>query len=182
MRKLFYIIVGLQIAFLLVQAGSTQIKLMRGKVVRLSTVPVDPRSLFMGHYAALSYDISRIDLAAMGQVDHAKQYTRDRTVYVLLQNDRRGLAKPSGVSLTMPSSDQGQLFIRGRIKHASGRGIWVDYGIDRYYIPEDKEDYVNSLMWGTNGRQRKIEVEAVLDRGGSATIRNLYVDGKPLGF
>ncbi|MBT3870270.1 MAG: GDYXXLXY domain-containing protein [Gammaproteobacteria bacterium] len=35
--------------------------LWTGAEIRLATAPVDPRSLFRGNYALLSYDISEID-------------------------------------------------------------------------------------------------------------------------
>jgi uncharacterized membrane-anchored protein len=58
----------------------------------------------------------------------------------------------------------------------------VDYGIERYFIPETKEDEVDRLRWGPGGRQRQIAVEVAVKGDGSGLIRRVLVDGKPLRF
>lgn len=171
-RRLFYIVVGLQLLFLIGIAVNAQITLARGRTVILKTVPVDPRSLFMGNYMILSYEISTINLKEVSQNDNIADYKPGKTVYVFLNEQKSG-ATPVLISLAKPIEENREPVIRGKITSRSSSTITVDYGIDRYYIPEKKEEAV----WNLRG---EITVEVALKSDGQAIIRRVMVNGKPL--
>ncbi|MCP3672495.1 MAG: GDYXXLXY domain-containing protein [Gammaproteobacteria bacterium] len=112
-----------------------------GSEIRVKSVPVDPRSMFRGNYARLSYKFSRIE---------RKQFLKDEelrngeVVYAVLKPTPDGLYELSQVVLGMPESG---VFIRGRVKSRRGwrrgwrRGVGsfqVSYGIEAFFAPKEK--------------------------------------------
>ena len=185
MRRLFYLIVTLQILFLLAEIASYETAIGRalkhGKVIALKVVPVDPRSLFMGNYMDLSYDISRIDLAKVphdAALDKSPEYEAF-PVYVWLRPQA-----PWAVIVkvtTDPPRDPQALYLRGS-GYRSSDGLAVDYGLERYYIPETASEKVERLTraWGTRAPQ--ISVEVVVTGKGKGLIHRVLANGKPLEF
>jgi uncharacterized membrane-anchored protein len=110
--------------------------LWSGREILLKTTPVDPRSLFRGNYARLSFDISSIAWAEMAD----KQLPRQgEIIYVRLKKNEEGLYEYDNASRT--KFKQG-LFIRGRVQNPVWmRGLGqaqVRYGIEAYFAPKDK--------------------------------------------
>jgi uncharacterized membrane-anchored protein len=181
MRIWFYVIVGLQLLFLVGQATKAEIGLGRGQMVTLRVVPVDPRSLFMGRYMNLAYDISTINLAAVPHREAVEAFGTGRTVYVGLTRGKPWAA-PRWVTISRPPPTGDLVYLRGRIRSYFGSAIRVDYGIERYFIPETKEQEANRLRRGPRGRRREITVEVSVQDDGSGLIRRVLVDGEPIGF
>ena len=181
MKKWMFIsVVGLQMVFLLAVAGFIQAKINSGQVVVLKVVPVDPRSLFMGNYMDLRYDISSVDLAKVPHSDKAELFTSYKVVYVTLQPDEKG-ARVANVGLSPPTD--GSLYMRGQIQWKTESTLNLIYGIERYYIPEVREEEVNQMGWDPDGQDLpKITVEVSVARDGTAYLLRVLKDGKPLGF
>ncbi len=59
-RRLFIVVIALQIVFLLGIVGYRESILALGRTAVLQTVPVDPRDLFRGEFVVLRYEISTI--------------------------------------------------------------------------------------------------------------------------
>ena len=59
-RLKFYLLIGLQLVFLLGLIGTKIYTLKTGTKILLEVVPVDPRDIFRGEYARLNYKISTI--------------------------------------------------------------------------------------------------------------------------
>lgn len=101
-----------------------------GTEIRLKTVPVDPRSLFRGNYARLSYDISRLPR----KLYKGQQTLRENELlYVSLVENKEGLFEASEIMLQPPDSD---LFIRGRLERrlwASSDNVRLRYGIEAFF-------------------------------------------------
>lgn len=130
------VIIVLQITVLAGEYLSAIYPLWTGEEIRLKTVPVDPRSLFRGNYARLSYEISTIT----GQdLREKKELRNGEIVYVKLKPSAHGLFVFDGVSLKKPG---GGPFIRGRIqgKHSLRDFVMYDvrYGIEAYFTPKKK--------------------------------------------
>ena len=133
--------IGLLLAMLL-QAGvlggeylSAAYPLWTGSEIRLKTLPVDPRSLFRGNYARLSYDISSIPATAF---DEFRPLRNGEVVFVTLKPGSGALYEFDGISLDRPESG---VFLRGRVmkRHFSAQaGIRVRYGIEAWFAPKDK--------------------------------------------
>lgn len=181
MKRWFYLVVGLQILFLLAEAANNEIALRRGQVVTLKVVPVDPRSLFMGNYMDLRYDISTIDLSSVRHEGPADLFRYRTTVYVGLI-PRKPWALARNVTVTPPSPEETMLYLRGRIADSYGSTITIEYGLERYFIPETAQERVKRLQWGWRGRPPQITAEVSVAKDGRGFIRRVLVDGKTLGF
>jgi len=193
MKRWFYLIVALQILFLLAEAAVNQIALSRGPVITLKCVPVDPRSLFLGNYMDLSYDISSIDLSKIEHDAPAEAFRHNRTVYVgLLPQKPWAVARK--LTISPPPPDKEIVYLRGRVTyrsfgHEPGERvpleIGVYYDLERYFIPEKKQKEVEQLQFGQlrrGGRPHEITVEVAIGWKGQGLIRRVLVDGKPLKF
>tara|TARA_R110002073_G_scaffold192824_1_gene351896 strand:- start:977 stop:1477 length:501 start_codon:yes stop_codon:yes gene_type:complete len=155
------------VAQLLVLGGmlvSASMPLWTGQEVRLATVPVDPRSLFRGNYARLSYEISQIESSMFPNLETLRH---GEVVYILL-NSHEGIAQLSGVSLEEPGD---QLFIRGRLQHPAANIDQqnVNYGIEAYFAPKQKAlaleaqlvtGGVAKVMLASNGKAALVELES----------------------
>jgi uncharacterized membrane-anchored protein len=173
-RRLFLGLVVLQTVVLLGWAATLELARARAALVRLEVVPVDPRDLLRGDYVALRYAISTLKDAQL--VGRRPEWSDvDQTVYV-------ALAPKDGVHVVAAASldrraltlGPGQLLIVGRLRHAAGSRassgpLGVEYGIERYYVPEGKGNL-------PPGRQ---EAEVALTADGRAFLARLFVDGKP---
>jgi len=182
MRRLFYVIVALQLLFLIGQAALNEITLRTADVVYLRIVPVDPRSLFMGNYMDLSYDISSIDLTRVS-VSGPRNRSGFRIAVFVGLRPSKPFARLVAVSNRMPSNPRGLVWLRGTVTGSWDRSMMrVEYGLERYYIPDGKEDEVAGLQWRREGRRRQITVEVAVRGDGIGFIRRVLVDGKPLPF
>ncbi|MBN2533310.1 MAG: GDYXXLXY domain-containing protein [Spirochaetales bacterium] len=108
-RYLFYILVGLQILFLLGMAGTRLFPLWFGKKILLKPLPVDPNDFFRGEYVRFAYELSTVSVE--------EAMTNDEIKVILKKDGRfwkavRALKKGEGIS----SSDPDTLFIKGRVK------------------------------------------------------------------
>ena len=181
MRRWFYLVVALQILFLVAEVGTNEMRLSRGRTVILRVAPVDPRSLFMGHYIWLSYDITSLDLRKVRCSSSIETSRPGATVYVGLLPEKPW-AKPVSVETSLDAGrDPAPVYLRGTVSYSHDSSISVDYGLERYYIPEAKREKANRMMWGLKGRPI-ITVEVVVDESGGSLIRRVLVNGKPLGF
>ena len=180
MRRWFYLLVALQLAFLLAQAGRSELDLRRGQVVVLKTAPVDPRSLFMGNYMRLGYEISRLDLSKLQHDSGLEEADWRQDVYVVLKPGKP-YAQPVRVTASPPKGEP-LPYLHGSVMYAEEKALQVEYGLERYYIPETRQEQVNRLAgWGTP-HPPEIAAEVVITHDGRGLIRRILVEGKPLGF
>ncbi len=135
------LIIGLSLVILL-QTGilamiyiNAHIPLWTGKPIVLKTRPVDPRSLFRGNYALLSYDISRIPAKEINALRTPRSNER---VYVRLTPGPDQVYTYQGLSFEKPESG---IFIRGRIQDHGQRttgSYRIRYGIEAFFAPKEK--------------------------------------------
>jgi uncharacterized membrane-anchored protein len=180
MKRGFYAIVVLQLLFLLGEAATNEMALRGGRVVTLRAHPVDPRSLFMGNYLALSYDdISTINLATIRRAEPAGAFRYGRTVYVGIE-PRKPWAIARVLTTSRPPRQATMPYLRGRVTGIYESTIDVQYGLERYFIPETVQRKVNRLQWAWGRHRPRITVEVSLGRVGQGLIRRVLVDGAPL--
>lgn len=138
-KKLITPALALVIFFQIIVMGgvylNARLPLWTGKEILLNTRPVDPRSLFRGNYARLSYDISSLPAE-----DIRGKVRTNEVVYVLLATDKKGVFQYKSASLTRPDSG---IFIRGRIKNRSHgtepkKTYRINYGIEAFFAPKEK--------------------------------------------
>lgn len=184
MKRWFYVIVGLQLLFLAGEGAKYHLALARGRTVFLKVVPVDPRSLFLGSYLALSYDISSLDLSKIAHDPQLNRASRGQTLYVVLA-PAKPWARPVEVTASEPPRSDARPFLKGRVGSVYHRTLWVDYGLERYYIPEAARERANKLaetQWQSAKRQPQVTVEVAVQDDGRGLIRRVLIDGKPIGF
>ena len=172
--RLFVGLVLLHAALLLGWAATLEQARARATVVRLEVVPVDPRDLLRGEYVWLRYAISALRET---QFVNAKPEWSDvgRTVYIALApKDWRAVVVAASLDRAALRLEPGQHLIVGRLRHgATGGGaiapLGVDYGIERYYVPEGK----GTILAG------RVEAEIALTECGRPFLTRLFVDGRP---
>ncbi|MCZ8514667.1 GDYXXLXY domain-containing protein [Paenibacillus filicis] len=105
-----------------------------GQDVKLRTVPVDPRDVLYGDYVTLSYDISRLQPSLWR--DQTEKAERGKAIYVVLAAGSDGYAAPAAAYGYKPSAQPGQVVLKGIIRSVWSEGISVEYGLEKYYVPE----------------------------------------------
>jgi uncharacterized membrane-anchored protein len=127
-----------------------------GKTYLLECHPVDPRDLLTGDYVSLGYGISALPETLP---DAGKD--RGNVVYVSLE-PAGSVWQIGGVSQVPPPGDVP--YLKGRTY-----GRQIDYGIERYHVPEGKGKQVPT----------DLRAEIVIQPGGTAQLKRLYSAGKP---
>ena len=107
--------------------------LWTGEEIRLATAPVDPRSLFRGNYAQLSYDISVIDSTYFKNLEELRH---GEIVYISL-SIKDEVSRLDGVTLIKPSEGR---FVRGRLQNpnSSLETQRIKYGIEAFFVPKEQ--------------------------------------------
>jgi len=169
-KKLIAAIIGLLWVLLaLGMIASKQHTLRTGKIVVLETVPVDPRDFLRGDYVVLSYKISRLDL---NQIESEKPfYRRGENVYVRLK--AQGRFWQAVAVQSKKSSYGGAMFIKGRVEYCYDKQLTLNYGIESYFVPEGQGREIEKNMTGSKS---SVSVEAIVDSGGNALIKKVYID------
>lgn len=169
----------LQTAFLGYMIESRASILRNGVDVVLKTVPVDPRDLLRGDYVILSYDISTIPAEKIsggfpGEATHAQLSVR-------LEKQADGFWGVSEASFGSLAPKEGSVIARSAPFYfypASGgpqSALTVDYGIERYYVPEGEGRVLEEAR-----NASALAVTARVDNDGRMQIRLISIDGKSL--
>jgi uncharacterized membrane-anchored protein len=149
-----------------------------GQEVTLEVRPVDPRDLLRGDYVVLGYDISI--LAAPLFEGQGTADPSERSVYVRLRQGDDGIAVPVAARFGAPPQGEprpGEIDIRG-LTHVSPDAISgsvpVEYGIERFYLPEGEGRPIEEGM-----RERPFRMKVAVAGDGTAQIKAFY-DGETL--
>ena len=131
--RLLIIAVIAQMAVLVGMYVTAALPLWTGAEIRLATAPVDPRSLFRGDYALLSYDISEIDSTYFKNLDELRH---GEIVFILLSNTDE-VSRLDGVTLMKPSEGR---FVRGRLQNPNSSLATqrIRYGIEAFFAPKEE--------------------------------------------
>jgi uncharacterized membrane-anchored protein len=194
-QKLPYIrlVAPLFIQFLLICSVSARsiYALATGTTVVLKTAPVDPYDLLRGYYQTLSYDISSFStldkLAGWGKLlpKGRANLARNQQVYVtLIKNHTSDTSlhawQPIAIDDKIPTNlSATKIAIRG-----VSDGNSIIYGLETYYMPEDRKDDVNNDVNAarSSGDRRNLLVEIKVDNRGLATPVSLWVGAKQYRF
>lgn len=158
--KWTWLVVALQIVFLLGWAGFHEMVREIAPTVRLKTLPVDPRDILRGDYMILNYEISR---PGPGRVPVDRD---DDNVFVVLGHSA-GHHVISEILADEPAPEDTRLWVRAKA-WGPADNPQLDYGIDRFFVPEGR---------GTPNF-KKMEVEASVSATHHLYIRRLWLDGK----
>lgn len=150
--------------------------LAHGAEVLLKTAPVDPRDLLRGEYVTLNYEISRVPVSTLtGGMPAA---TRNNVLSVRLQKQDDGYWGIAESSFSVLPAKEGTVVLKSLplayLPVAGLDDISVDYGIERYYLPEGRGHDVETTP------NSRVAVAVRVSSGGEGQIRSLLVDGKPV--
>lgn len=115
--------IGLQILALGGWAAVEAYRQQQGIVVRVRTVPVDPRDLLRGQYLILNYPFSRM---ACGSPLRPGQ-----PVWVRLQ-DRGDFHEPDLCTVWEPPRERGTVVLQGTV----ATGGQLRFGVEKFFFPE----------------------------------------------
>ena len=160
LNQWLWVVVAVQVFFLLGWAGYHENVRNTAPTIRLQTRPVDPRDLLRGDYMILNYAISSWPKPAVGSE------ALNGEVFVVL--------KPEGayqvidaVLSSEPAADDKRLWVRATA-WVRAETLRIDYGIERFFVPEGR---------GTP-KFKQMEVEASVSAAHRLYIRHVWLDGK----
>ncbi|AHG45185.1 hypothetical protein RLEG12_18980 [Rhizobium leguminosarum bv. trifolii CB782] len=171
------IVAGLQTVILGTIIQSRASILNSGAEVLLKTAPVDPRDFLRGDYVVLNYDISSVPVQTVSGGIPAEP--GERTLWVRLKKQEDGFWTVIESSFhglpPLPETVilRSQPFYSGGL--AAGDSIRVEYGIERYYVPEGEGKPIEEARNGGN-----VAISVRVSPDGSAQVRGLLVDNKPV--
>lgn len=176
------LLLGIEIAALTAMVADKQWTLATGTPVVLATVPVDPRSLFMGDYARLNYTISQLPIEGETALAGDKDFKRHDTIWVALKLDPAG-AKAVSVHRQRAAIVPGLIALKGEVEDFDGgrwgragnqpRALSVRYGIEQYYVQEGAGGQIERPTGG-----EKVSIRVAIDTRGKAGILAVLLDGR----
>lgn len=151
-----------------------------GREVVLEVLPVDPRDLLRGEYVRLDYNISSLPITLFEGLASDDAYLETEIVHVRVSPGEEGIWQP--VAARFGAAPQApvradEVDIRGTtfVRDVSrAQFIAVDYGIERFYLPEG-----DGRALEENLRQRNFRMAVAVDDRGTAQIKAFY-DGDML--
>ncbi|GGD97767.1 MULTISPECIES: GDYXXLXY domain-containing protein [Rhizobium] len=171
------IVAGLQTLILGTIIQSRASILSNGAEVLLKTAPVDPRDFLRGDYVVLNYDISSVPVQTVSGGIPAEPGERVLWVRLKKQEDGFWTVIESSFHELSPQPEtvilRSQPFYSGGL--AAGDSIRVEYGIERYYVPEGEGKPIEEARNDGN-----VAISVRVSPDGSPQIRSLLVDGKPV--
>jgi uncharacterized membrane-anchored protein len=137
-KRLFYVAVGFQVAFLLFMSLSYYVAEDMGEIVTLRTEPVDPPDLFYGDYVRLSYEAERIPADKWFAERDIKYGDK---VYVVLVPSVDGVFEVKSASAVKPNKTGDEVIIAAKYAYDDfENGHRVEFGINRFYIEDNTGD------------------------------------------
>ncbi|NEP73674.1 MAG: GDYXXLXY domain-containing protein [Okeania sp. SIO2G4] len=194
----FILSLTVQLALILSIPAQAIYTTITGRTVVLQTVPVDPYDFLRGYYQVLSYDISRKDNLSQlpgwnkFELESSGKFSEQNPtdIYVILvapeTTEKLGIPKawkPVDVSAKQPQNwPDNQIAIQGKFN-----GSTVQYGLETYYMPEDKREGINQNIreaQTTANSEGKIPfvVEVKVSSQGQAVPVSLWVRDRNYKF
>ncbi len=161
-RNRFYAAALLQLLLLAAMIAYHYEPLLFGTQVRLLSKPVDPRSLFRGDYVRLGYEISVLESSKL-RLPGSLSERRGSTLYVGLD-----VTGPFAKAVSVGEEPPAGLYIRGKLQRSWDGRLFIQYGIETYFVPEGEGLELEHSM----AEQRLVVVIAV-DSWGRAVIDHL---------
>lgn len=155
--------------------------LRSGEEVVLKTAPVDPRDLLRGDYVILSYDISTIPAAVIGDQPSEAGW---QVMYVRLKPGADGFWTVAQAAFAPLAPEPGSVVLETQrfyfyggtdLKNNPETTLRLDYGIERFYVPEGEGREIETAR-----NEGAVTVLARVGSNGQAQIRALRMDGEAL--
>jgi uncharacterized membrane-anchored protein len=161
--------IGLQVGVLAMLYLGSVWPLWTGQEVRLEIAPVDPRSMFRGNYARLTYNVATVDSKLFEGPD--KILRKGEVVYVFIEEREGEVWHATRVQLEEPLSG---LFLRGRLTQTwphDEQPLRVRYGIEAWFAPKAKALEIEQAARRRPGNERAYAVVSVSGSGRAALAR-----------
>lgn len=173
-------VAAVQIGFLFSMIAGRAAILRGGQEVVLEVLPVDPRDLLRGDYVTIVYNISSVPTGIFVERPADTETGGERTVFVRLKAGDEGIWHPIAARYDErpePAPGEGEVDVRGAthaIWYDGTTSISVDYGIERFYVPEGEGRAIEA---GIGARPFRMKV--AVGRDGAAQIKSFH-DGETL--
>ena len=167
--KLLILVLSLQTAWALYTVVQQERVLSYGSAIMLETQRIDPRDLLRGDYLILNYKISDIPTNLFSP-PLPRNPAAGTAVYVVLTQHGK-FYEPLRASTQSLAPAAGEVLLLGNSGLArwnSPSSVHVEYGLERYYVHE-----------GAGNIGGSITVEVAASGDGHATIKQVFVNGKP---
>jgi uncharacterized membrane-anchored protein len=156
--------------------------LRSGREIVLKVEPVDPRDLLRGDYVRLGYEISNIPVKLITGLPAGRLTSEDGSLYVRVKKGDDGYWHPVSAAFgaePAAAASPDEADVKGHVSEGwslEGEGtIGVDYGLDRFYLPEGE-----GLALQNDMRVRPFGVRVALAPDGTPQIKTLLDGDKPL--
>ncbi|NEO27364.1 MAG: GDYXXLXY domain-containing protein [Kamptonema sp. SIO4C4] len=200
----FLLPISLQVALIAAVPAQAVYTYFTGTKVILQTAPVDPYDFLRGYYQTLNYEISQVDTLrnlpgwdtlpkSAGDSNYLQSGSR---LYVILEqpdSQSRGEIpapwQPVRVAASRPENlARDRVVIEGVTRYNS-----VQYGLERYYLPEDQRDQINTEIRTIQQRTRQPDdppnntnipfvVEVKVSQNGNAVPVSLWIGDRNYRF
>lgn len=169
-KLLLVLIVTAQVLFLTLLFALRMLLLATGEPALLTVDWHGPRQLPRAGYVRLNYDVARVELARVEtDIGDAGELQGRQLVYVVWERVDR-YHEVAGLFLDRPRVREDQLLVRARVSWHSRDTVFLEYGVERYYVPPSaRELTVNT-----------IEAEVRVSPRGDLLLGRVYVNGQEL--
>jgi uncharacterized membrane-anchored protein len=159
--------VALQLAILAAVPAPQAYTRLTGRTVILKTAPIDPYDAMSGYYVTLSYEVSNLSRIPGGEAI-LKDENKSATVYVVLREGTDGVWEAESVHNSWPDVSADRVVLKGRQIQWS----FIEYGIERFFIPETAREAVEKDL---RANREEARVEVKVDSFGRAALVRLRI-------
>ena len=170
-NKLLILVLALQAAWVLGTVVRQENLLRVGQVVLLETQPVDPRDPLRGDYVRLNYKISDVPASLFTPPVKTELSYGTKIFVALAPAGTNRFYEVTRASSAWFAPTTNEIILRGKTAWSwrnRTNSVHVEYGIEQYFVAE-----------GTGNPHGKLTVQAVVSKSGRASIKEVFVDGKP---
>jgi uncharacterized membrane-anchored protein len=170
-NKLLILVLALQTAWVLGTVVRQENLLRGGQTVLLETQPVDPRDPLRGDFVRLNYQISDVP-AKLFSPPVKTDLPYGTKIFVALTpagTNQFYEVTRAGTDSLVPAANE--VLLRGKSEwnwRNRTNSIHVEYGIEKYFVAE-----------GTGNPHGKLTAQVVVSKSGRASLKEVFVDGKP---
>ena len=170
-NKLIILILLLQAAWVLATVFWQENLLRVGPTILLATQPVDQRDPLRGDYVRLNYPISAVPAKLFSPPVKAGLPNGTKVFVALAPAGTNGFYEVTRAGMTRFAPAANEVLLHGKTVWNWRNGtnsIHIEYGIEKYFVAE-----------GTGNPSGQLTVQAVVSKSGRASIKAVFVNGKP---
>ncbi|MGF1541394.1 MAG: GDYXXLXY domain-containing protein [Pleurocapsa sp.] len=179
----FVVPLGLQLGLILLVPAKSAYTYTFGTDVVIQTAPVDPYDLLRGYSQTLNYDISSVN--ELEKLSGEKNLEPGETFYVILESPKEKNTpplpwNPIQVMGNLPENlPPNSIAIKGLVKQYRT----AVYGLETYYMPEDRRQEINRKINNlANSDRRPFVVEIKVDPWGNSVPVSLWIEEEKYRF